>query len=143
METTLKKAPLVGLNLDSKAQKSTKLLLAVFSFALTLMLVYLGFELFAAGSDADTGLSDQFDPFYSSLKGIATGAPGKSLMLMMVVMIILFSTLKPNFIGFAGCVLGILVLSNAPAIIDAGVTANIADYSTALITDPLNGLIDK
>jgi len=109
--------------------KAVLFTVAVIGIAFALM----GFEAFAAGQG---GIGDSFEDFWLGLQSIATGAPGKSLMLMMVIMVVVFSTVKPNLVGFCGCIVSVLVLANATTIIEAGLGANLSDLS-ATVTNTL------
>ena len=93
--------------------------------------------LFFANFDAiaSTGtLEGEFTDMWGEMKGIAGGAPGKILMMLMVVGVVFFSTVKPNLVGFAGCVVSILVLANAGQIIDSSLTASIFDAPLSALT---------
>lgn len=87
---------------------------------------------------AATGtLEGEFADMWDEVKGLAGGAPGKILMMLMVMGVVFFSTVKPNLVGFAGCVVSVLVLGNAGKIIDSSLTSTIFDAPAALL--PLIG----
>lgn len=97
------------------------------------VLFFLGFDAIAA-----TGtLEGEFADMWGEVKGLAGGAPGKILMMLMVMGVVFFSTVKPNLVGFAGCVVSVLVLANAGKIIDSSLTATIFEAPAAFL--PLIG----
>ena len=92
-------------------------------------LLFVNFDAIAA-----TGtLEGEFADMWGEMKGIAGGAPGKILMMLMVVGVVFFSTVKPNLVGFAGCVVSILVLANAGKIIDSSLTTTIYDLQSVVM----------
>ena len=96
--------------------------------------------IFAMNFDAiaATGtLEAEFSDMWTEIKALAAGAPGKILIMLMVMGVVFFSTVKPNLIGFAGCVVSILVLANAGNIIEASFTASILDAPQTIL--PLLG----
>lgn len=96
-------------------------------------LLFVGFDAIAA-----TGtLEGEFAEMWGEVKGLAGGAPGKILMMLMVMGVVFFSTVKPNLVGFAGCVVSVLVLANAGKIIDSSLTSTIFEAPAALL--PLIG----
>ena len=77
---------------------------------------------------AATGsLESEFSDMWTEIKALAAGAPGKILIMLMVLGVVFFATVKPNLIGFGGCVVSILVLANAGNIIDNSFTSSIFD----------------
>lgn len=96
-------------------------------------LLFVGFDAIAASGI----LESEFAEMWGEVKGLAGGAPGKILMMLMVMGVVFFSTVKPNLVGFAGCVVSVLVLANAGKIIDSSLTATIFEAPAALL--PLIG----
>ncbi len=115
-------------SMESSA-KNTKTLWIALAVLASAVLLYIGFDAFAA-----TGtLEGEFSDMWGEVKGIAGGAPGKILMMLMVLGVVFFSTVKPNLVGFAGCVVSVLVLANAGNIIDSSLTATIFEAPASLL----------
>lgn len=117
--------------LDTGVSRRNTMLLMAVVFAVALL--SWGFDAIAA-----TGtLEGEFADMWGEMKGIAGGAPGKILMMLMVLGVVFFSTVKPNLLGFGGCVIAILVLANAGKIIDSSLTSSIYDVQSLVM--PLIG----
>ncbi|MFA0228273.1 hypothetical protein AB4491_04685 [Vibrio sp. 10N.261.45.A7] len=111
-----------------------KLLALALVSVVALVLFVTGFDAIAA-----TGtLESEFQDMWSEVKSLAAGAPGKILMMLMVLGVVFFSTVKPNLVGFAGCVVSVLVLANAGKIIDSSLTASILEAPSVVL--PMIGL---
>lgn len=110
-------------NLNMVDARKGMMLLAA---AIGLMLFIVGFQALAATGTLEGEFADMWD----EVKGIAGGAPGKILMMLMVLGVVFFATVKPNLLGFGGCVIAILVLANAGNIIDSSLTATIFDLKS-------------
>lgn len=104
---------------------STKQVLIMLALAISAIILMVGFDALAA--TATEGVASQFEEMWEDVQAIATGAPGKILMLIMVMGVVFFSTVKPNLVGFAGCVIAVLVLANASKIINGSLTASVFD----------------
>lgn len=118
-------AILPNTNLNAVDAKKGMMLLAA---AIGLMLFIVGFQALAATGTLEGEFADMWD----EVKGLAGGAPGKILMLLMVLGVVFFATVKPNLVGFGACVLAILVLANAGNIIDSSLTATIFDLNSVV-----------
>lgn len=119
-------------NTIGSAMSQRNVLLAL-SVVVGAILLYMGFDAFAATGS----LEAEFADMWTEIKGVAAGAPGKILMMLMVLGVIFFSTVKPNLVGFAGCVVSVLVLANAGNIIDNSLTATIFEAPASIL--PLLG----
>ena len=104
---------------------STKQVLIMLAVVVAAIALVVGFDAWAA--TATEGVASQFEEMWEDVQAIATGAPGKILMLIMVMGVVFFSTVKPNLVGFAGCVIAVLVLANASKIINGSLTASVFD----------------
>ena len=111
-----------------------KLIALALASLVALMLFITGFDAIAASGN----LEAEFQDMWSEVKSLAAGAPGKILMMLMVLGVVFFSTVKPNLVGFAGCVVSVLVLANAGKIIDSSLTASILEAPSAVL--PMIGL---
>ncbi len=123
MQTTISTADKFQLNTKS-------LLVIVLTVALAAMFAAGGFDALAATG----GFQDEFSGMWGEIKTLANGAPGKILIMLMVLGVVIFSTVKPNLLGFAGCVISILVLANAGDLIDNSLTASILDVANAALS---------
>lgn len=131
---SLKMLATANANLMQDNTVNLKLVALAVAAMVALVLFMTGFDAIAA-----TGtLESEFQDMWSEVKSLAAGAPGKILMMLMVLGVVFFSTVKPNLVGFAGCVVSVLVLANAGKIIDSSLTATIFEAPSALL--PVIGL---
>lgn len=116
---------------------STKQVLVMLAVITGVFALIAGFDAWAA--TATDGVASQFEDMWVDVQALAVGAPGKILMLIMVLGVIFFSTVKPNLVGFAGCTISVIVLANASKIIEGSLTASVFDAQQAIL--PMLGVM--
>jgi hypothetical protein len=93
-------------------------------FILGTMGIILFLSLFGFDVMAGTG-GTAFDGFYAEVAGWLTGAPGKTIMVLMFLGSAFYSVIEPNFIRAAAAAIFGLILANATEMIEAFLSATL------------------
>ncbi|MCQ1058402.1 hypothetical protein LRP52_23885 [Photobacterium sp. ZSDE20] len=99
-----------------------------FFMLVTLSVIAIVFSQDVIAATATSGVDSNMESIWTEISTMATGNVGKTLMMMTLIAVVVFSVVSPNLMGFVASAVSLVVLSNASEFIE-----DTLDASTSIL----------